>query len=232
MATKAIINFGIKNRNLFTGPALEIGSLIDPSYHQELPKSISPEINEYIGIDIFEGPAVDRIVNLCKDEEVPSEWTREEGYFNTVHCHCVLEHVPDVFSMARNISRIIKPGGVVYISVPFVWKLHRIPVDMWRFTPQSIDYLFPLFDFKIEHCGYSTRKPDYFPLDAFPELNLSSGLETRNPIFKLTLKLLRKLNLDHNMFSYRALFPETNLMMIGIKKEEPTYTFVDQKFLK
>jgi SAM-dependent methyltransferase len=231
MATKAIINFGIKNKNLFTGPALEIGSLINPSYHQELPKSINPEISEYIGIDIFDGPAVDRVVNLCKDEELPSEWIKDGGYFKTVHCHCVLEHVPDVFSMARNIGRITMPGGVVYISVPFVWRLHRIPVDMWRFTPQSIDYLFPLFDFKKEHCGYSTRRLDYYPLDECPEMNLGSGLETRNVAFSSTLKILRRLNLDHGMFKHRALFPEINLMMIGIKKEKPTYSFVDSKFL-
>lgn len=232
MATKAIINFGIKNRSLFKGPILEIGSLIDSSYNQELPKSINPDIMEYIGIDIFEGECVDRIVNLCKDAEVPAEWEQDGGYFSAVHCHCVLEHVPDVFSMARNINRIVKPGGVIYISVPFVWKLHRIPVDMWRFTPKSIDYLFPFFEFKTEYCGYSTRKEDYYSFENFPELNLSSGMEKRNFLFKASLKVLRKLNMDDGFFSYRSLFPETNLMMIGIKRDSPTYTYVDQKFLK
>ncbi|MFZ1809269.1 MAG: methyltransferase domain-containing protein [Cyclobacteriaceae bacterium] len=232
MATKAVINFGIKNRALFKGPVLEIGSLIDPSYEQFLPREIHEDVNEpYVGIDIFDGEGVDHTINMCHDNEIPENWTSNGGYYETVHCHDVMEHVTDIFSMAKNIDRVVKVGGKLYISVPFVWKIHRIPIDMWRFTPQSIDYLFPNFEFKKNQCGISTRGDEFYPIDHMPELNLGSSIDKLNPFFKYSIKILRKLKLDNNFFKNRALLPEINLMMIGEKKNNATYSFMDAKLL-
>jgi hypothetical protein len=232
VATEAVIGFGKRHRGLFVGPVLEIGSLIDPSYKQFLPRSIhNPIPDEYVGIDIFDGEGVDRVLNLCLDNQVPAEWTSNGGYFKTVHCHDVMEHVTDIFSMARNIDRITRVGGAFCISVPFVWKIHRIPIDMWRFTPQSIDYLFPNFEFKKEHCGWSTRKNDYYEIDDYPELNLAKGSGNVNPLFRLFIRGFRKLKLENGFFSYRALMPEMNLMMIGIKRNEPVYTFINRNLI-
>jgi SAM-dependent methyltransferase len=229
MATSSTLNFGEQNKELFQAPVLEIGALLTDSYFQETPRSIHAGVTDYTGIDIFPGNGVDRVLNLCRTEEIPQHW---QNHFGTIHCHCVLEHVTDIFTMSKNIDTITKPGGVLYLTVPFVWKIHRIPLDLWRFTPQSIDYLFPNFEFKKELCRVATRKNIMSSIDEIPELNLGNGLEEENPFLKYSLKFLRKFKFDRSYFMNRALFPEINLIMIGIKKEKPNYTFIDSSDVK
>ncbi len=178
----------------------------------------------YVGIDIEPGEGVDSVLDLCRDETVS---ILGEERFGTVHCHCVLEHVPDIFGITRNIERVIRTGGRLFVSAPFAWKLHRIPFDMWRFTPQSIDYLFPHVEFRPEHCGISTRhSTSIYPIDEFPELHLGSKLRASGLAVGTFIRVLRKLKLDAGYFSTnRALMVECNLMMIGQKKASPIYTF-------
>jgi len=229
MATSSTIKFGEQNKKLFQSPVLEIGALLTDSYFQETPRSIHEGVTDYIVIDIFPGNGVDRVLNLCRTSEIPVEW---KNYFGTIHCHCVLEHVTDIFTMSKNIDAITKPGGVLYLTVPFVWKIHRIPLDLWRFTPQSIDYLFPNFEFKKELCRVATRKNIMSAIDDIPELNLGNGLEKENVLLKYSLKFLRKFKLDRTYFMNRALFPEINLIMTGVKREKHHYTFIDQQDIK
>lgn len=137
-----------------------------------------------------------------------------------------MEHVKDIFTMVRNIDYITAEGGVVCFSAPFIWRIHRIPVDMWRYTPQSVDYLFKNFHFAPELAGWSTRKNLITPIDQFPELNLGTGLAKENFLLKTMIKIFRKLKIDNNYFSERAMMYETNLMMIGVKQSSETYSFL------
>ena len=142
MAIKQTINLGNRYSEYFKEPILEIGSKIYSNYKQFSPRIIHEDNISYIGIDIEKGNGVDKIVDLSLNNNIIEELGWQEK-FNTIHCHCVLEHVLDIFKFSNNISKILKKGGILYITIPFSWKIHRIPVDMWRFTPQSIDYLFP-----------------------------------------------------------------------------------------
>jgi len=53
---------------------------------------------------------------------------------DAVLCTQVVEHVKDPFQLFREISRILKPGGILILSGPFYWRLHEEPHDYWRFT--------------------------------------------------------------------------------------------------
>jgi SAM-dependent methyltransferase len=231
MATKQTIQHFQKFSDLLHGPCLEIGSLIDPSYTQYKPIAIHGNNipNEYIGIDIFDGEGVDHVVNLCKEEELGKLPINK---FSTIHCHYVMEHVTDIFSMAKNIDKLLATGGILLFSVPFAWRLHRIPVDMWRFTPQSVDYLFPNVEFINEKSALSVRHGnETYGLDQFPEFDFGSKLDQYPGYIKWYVKLLRKLNLHNNIYNQRALLYETNLMMFGIKRDMPTYTYLDPAYI-
>ena len=108
----------------------------------------------------------------------------------------MLEHVPDIFTFSKNIQEALNVSGTLYLTVPFSWKIHRMPVDMWRFTPQGIDYLFTDITFNSKECAFSTRKKKrFYPIDNVPELNLGSELENNGKIFSYTIKILRKMGL-------------------------------------
>jgi SAM-dependent methyltransferase len=204
MATSSTVEFFKQKEKLLRPPFLEIGSLIMPEYIQYSPKSMQTvsATDEYVGIDIFEGEGVDRVFDLAKAELADlADWKEK---FSTIHIHYIMEHVIDIFKMARNIDYITKPGGVLCFSAPFSWKIHRIPVDMWRFTPQS---------------------------DHRQEIAFGTELNKHNFFLRMAIKWLRKLKKDEGFFSERALLHETNLMMMGIKQGKPTYTFLEEKYL-
>lgn len=58
----------------------------------------------------------------------------------------LLEHVPDPTRVAREIARVVKPGGMVYISVPFLTPFHASPDDFTRWTKSGIRSLFADFE--------------------------------------------------------------------------------------
>ena len=224
MATKQTIEFGRAHSKKFLDPILEIGSKIHPQYTQYSPRSFHSKHINYLGIDIETGEGVDKVVDFSKAGIV--ETLGWENKFNTIHCHCVLEHVPDIFTLAKNIEKALNLSGFLFITIPFAWKIHRIPVDMWRFTPQGIDYLFSKIKFKSDNCAFSIRHNEsFFPIDKGPELHLGSRLKDNGKILSLLFRVLRKLRLDKGYFRERALLFESNLMMIGKKNNVKTSTF-------
>jgi len=63
------------------------------------------------------------------------------GPFDLVICEQVLEHVPDPLTAVRTLRRMCKPDGCVYVSTPFLVRLHQWPGDYWRFTPDGMAIL-------------------------------------------------------------------------------------------
>jgi len=54
----------------------------------------------------------------------------------------VLEHVPDPRKVVAEFYRVLKPKGIVLISVPFIGEYHSCPNDYWRYTHEGIKELF------------------------------------------------------------------------------------------
>lgn len=111
--------------------------------------------NEYVGVDMEEGENVDVIIDLTKGiGDLP------EKHFSLGICCSVFEHVKNPWIMAKNLGSVIKPGGVLYISVPWVWPYHPYPDDYFRFSWRGIIELFP--EFNWENINYSTNIPGEF----------------------------------------------------------------------
>ncbi len=84
-----------------------------------------------------------------KDTDIVSDAGRlaicDEAVDCTV-CTGTLEHLPNPWVAAREIARITKPGGVVYVDAPFMQGYHADPEDYWRFTCNGLKVLFPDFE--------------------------------------------------------------------------------------
>lgn len=61
-----------------------------------------------------------------------------DSSYDLVLCTQVLEHCDDPWQAAREIRRILRPGGHAIISAPHVWFFHPHPRDHWRFTQEGI----------------------------------------------------------------------------------------------
>ncbi len=70
----------------------------------------------------------------------------ETGSIAQVFCLEVLEHLPSPPDAAEEIHRILKPGGTVIGSTPFILGIHDRPHDYYRFTKMGLQHLFRKFD--------------------------------------------------------------------------------------
>lgn len=130
-----------------TGPILEIGSKdygSTSSFRDAYPG------NPYVGIDMEAGKNVDQVVDLAAGiGPLP------EDHFALGVCCSVLEHVAKPWKMAENITRVMAPGGKLYMSVPWVWRYHPYPDDYFRYSFRGVMSLFPDFDWSTPY--YSTN---------------------------------------------------------------------------
>ncbi|MHB8520748.1 MAG: class I SAM-dependent methyltransferase [Limisphaerales bacterium] len=67
--------------------------------------------------------------------------------FDYVVCTEVLEHTLQPFDALKEIRRILKPGGRLFLSTPFNFRIHGPLPDCWRFTEHGLRAL--LRDFTI-----------------------------------------------------------------------------------
>jgi|GEM_PF-536702 len=94
---------------------------------------------EFINLDIFPFPGVDVVGSADK---LPFK----DATFDGLTSESLLEHVADPKGVAAEMRRIVKPGGVIYASAPFIHPYHASPDDFNRFTTSGLKELFPGFD--------------------------------------------------------------------------------------
>ncbi|GJD47447.1 Ubiquinone biosynthesis O-methyltransferase, mitochondrial [Methylobacterium crusticola] len=65
-----------------------------------------------------------------------------DASFDAVISIAVLEHVRDPFACAREIARVLKPGGRLVCAVPFLQPLHGYPHHYYNMTGEGLRNLF------------------------------------------------------------------------------------------
>jgi len=65
-----------------------------------------------------------------------------DGVFDAAFSLAVLEHVKDPFACAVELTRVLKPGGVLYCVVPFLQPYHGYPHHYYNMTHQGLANLF------------------------------------------------------------------------------------------
>lgn len=73
-----------------------------------------------------------------------------DACFDTVLCTETLEHVARPARVLAELRRVLKPGGWLALSVPFLQPLHQEPHDYYRYTPHGLRHLLEEAGFQVE----------------------------------------------------------------------------------
>lgn len=57
---------------------------------------------------------------------------------DAVVCVYILEHAPDSQGIMKEIFRVLKPGGLLYLKAPFMMAFHSAPDDYYRWTKSGL----------------------------------------------------------------------------------------------
>jgi len=128
-------------------------------------RSFLPAGVKYQGIDI--APEFARADVLIQDISKGIPFPDES--YDFAFCIEVLEHVPNPFATLGEIHRVLKPGGVLVLSVPnpyhvkeIIWNLLRIPDrqgHMYGWTRQTMARLGEMNGFRLERTGGTYLHP-------------------------------------------------------------------------
>jgi len=203
--TISVLEFFIENlkkEEINNKKVLEVGSkYVNGSVRPIIEKFFQPE--KYVGIDIEQGKFV--------DEVLPAEKLIEhfgQQSFDVVISTEVLEHVKDWRMVIHNIKRVLKEGGVVYITTCSKgFPYHSYPYDFWRYEIDDMKNIFSDFIIEklekdnIESLGVflKAKKPFNFKENDLTNYELYCILEDKriknieeNNIEKFQKKILRK----------------------------------------
>lgn len=162
---------------------LDIGSLDVNGTYRELFNHCN-----YTGIDITAGRNVDIVVPPYNYPFPPESWP-------VIISGSTLEHVRHPWRWMPEIARILEPGGIVIIIVPWMHEFHEYPVDCWRVFPDGLRALF-------EDSGLQIIKTEmYRERDQHDTLGVA-----------IKPKTIRSPDLEtHEAKKYSAGLPEINL---------------------
>ena len=114
------------------------------------------EVDEYVGLDTHDSGhdhTHDEIDVFYDGKRIPFD----DAYFDSVLSSEVFEHVFNLPEVLTEIARVVKPGGHLLITIPFVWEEHEVPYDFARYTSFGISSLLRDAGFEIVVLKRTTR---------------------------------------------------------------------------
>ncbi|MDY6986998.1 MAG: class I SAM-dependent methyltransferase [Thermodesulfobacteriota bacterium] len=118
---------------LFCGSLLDVGCGYMP-YRSFLLKAPS-RVTRYLGLDLKPNKHYTNHPDVIWDGAcIPLL----DSSFDCAIATEVFEHCPNLDMVLREIWRVLKPGGLLFFTVPFLWPLHNVPNDECRYTPFSL----------------------------------------------------------------------------------------------
>lgn len=105
-----------------------------------------------IAVDIHSSSLANIIADACN---LPFE----HGAFECILCSEVIEHIDDYDKAIGEMSRLLKPGGILLITWPFIYGMHDFPADHNRFSEFAMEKNLKRHGFAIIQIR---RRGDFF----------------------------------------------------------------------
>ena len=138
---------------------------------------------DYVGLE-YDSPA-NRVAKRADYFYDGNIFPFEDASYDGVICNQVLEHVFNPDQFLREISRVLKPGGNLLLTVPFVWDEHEQPWDYARYSSFGLRSLLERNGFDVDE----QRKTNADARVLFQLINayLFKVLRTSNPVVNLVV---------------------------------------------
>ncbi len=152
---------------------LDLGSSWSP-YASYFPKRTSADIEAREGVDV-----------VADAHALPFL----DGEFENIVCSEVLEHLHTPEKAVSEMYRVLKPEGTLILTTRFMFPMHDVPHDYFRYTESGMRHLFR--DFEIIELVPETKN---FETLAVLVHRMAMTMEFRGGVFtKIILLLLAKL---------------------------------------
>jgi SAM-dependent methyltransferase len=110
---------------------LELGSGTSPGQTRTHRRLLEGVDHSYIGVDVREADNVNIV--MPQPYTIPARSRSKD----VVICGSVFEHVPFFWASSLEVARILRPGGLWFVTVPSRGHKHT-QVDCWRYYPDGI----------------------------------------------------------------------------------------------
>jgi len=107
------------------GLVLDFGAGIKNTYYTNV---VNLDINPYDNTDV-----------VAVGDMLPFK----DNSFDAIHSNAVLGHVKNPFACAKELVRVLKPGGDLFCCVPFLQPFHTCPHHYYNMTSEGLKNLFP-----------------------------------------------------------------------------------------
>lgn len=151
---------------------IEVGGSIGANFAKRFPDA------EYLNLDLEPGDG--KLPTLACD--VTKRIPLASNSVDLVYSNNCFEHINAPWLAAQELTRILMPGGFAFISAPWSWRYHPVPIDYWRFSPEALEYLFGELETVAKGFNTAFRRDDmkgFWPnkMDKVPEDELGGFRE-------------------------------------------------------
>ncbi len=127
---RTLFNWGIsKHVKNIGGIVIDLGGGKNPSYERFW--SIKPK--KFIRVDINEKTEPDIVADLNKPLPFSDNFADVVFLFNVIYI------LKNSLATLKEINRILKPDGRLFLTSPFIFNEAREPNDYWRFTSEALE---------------------------------------------------------------------------------------------
>lgn len=135
--TRTLLRRAIRKAVADTQPR---GTLVDVGCGEKPHRDLFPGIETYLGIDFATFSANKDFHSGGPDFAFPENYVQDwklpfpDAAYDHAAAFEVAEHHPRPDQLLFEMTRVIRPGGYLYLSWPFIFPLHEEPHDHFRYT--------------------------------------------------------------------------------------------------
>lgn len=130
------------------------GRLMDFGCGSKPYRSLFTNVSEYVGVD-YDSPGhphTNEQIDVFYDgKHLPFP----DHHFDSIFTTEVFEHIFNLPEILAELNRVLKPGGKMLVTCPFVICEHEVPNDYARYTSFAMKHMLQQHDFNALHLGKS-----------------------------------------------------------------------------